>query len=151
MSHVEGLDTVLQNLQKAVNTEVEKMNFRLDSAGTFLHEAVKQRANYTDHPQWMLTHMLGSPYSQKYPTDSGPHGDDSIIHIQSGEIMRDITKVTDLGTTKSSVAVGVPSSNPHIEDLMVGKPRQRPRRFISRAFEESKDDIKAILEGKVSR
>lgn len=147
MSHVEGLNTVLQNLQKATETTVEKMNFRLDSAGTFLHEAVKQRASYTDHPQWMLTHYLGSPYSQKYPTDSGPHGDDSIVHIQSGEIVRNIKKVTDFGTAKSSVAVGVPSSTPHIEDLMVGKPRQRPRRFIDRAFEESKEDIVNILRG----
>ncbi len=147
MSHVEGLENIIANLQKAVETETAKMNNRLDNAGTFLYEAVKQRASYTDHPQWMLTHFLGSPYSQRYAENSGPHDDDSIVHIQSGSIIRDIKKVTDFGTTKSSVAVGVPSSNPHIENLMVGKPKQRPRRFIDRAFEESKDDIATILMG----
>ena len=151
MSHVEGLENIVANLQKAVETEKAKMDFRLDSAGTFLHEAVKQRASYTDHPQWMLTHFLGSPYSQRFPENSDPHGDDSIVHTQSGAILRDITKVTDFGVDKSSVAVGVPSSNPHIEDLMVGKPRQRPRPFIQRAFSESKDDIASILSGRLSK
>ena len=151
MSHVEGLENIVANMQKAVETETAKMNFRLDSAGTLLYEAVKKRTGYTDHPQWMLTHVYTpkSPYSKRYDTDSGPHDDDGITHIQSGILHRNIEKVTDFGTTKSSVAVGVDANKvgDYIKEVIEGAPKVRPRPFLQRAFSESKDGIEAILKG----
>ena len=152
MSHVEGLSTVLQNLQKAVDTETTKMNNRLDSAGNLLLEAAKKRTGYTDHPQWYLTHVLGSPYSGRFGTDSGPHEDDGITHIQTGILHRNIEKVTDFGKNKSSVAVGIDANKvgDYIKDVIegvTGKPSVRPRPFLQRALRESKDDIALILKG----
>ena len=148
MSHVEGLENIVANLQKAVEVETAKMNNRLDSAGTLLHEAVKKRASLTDHPQWMLT-MMGSPYSTRYSADSLPHNDDGLVHIQSGILYRNIEKVTDFGTMQSSVAVGVDANKTgdYIKEVIEGKPKVRPRPFIQRAFRESKDGIEAILKG----
>ena len=148
MSHVEGLENIIANLQKAVETETAKMNNRLDNAGTLLYEAVKKRTGYTDHPQWQLT-MMGSPYSTRYDTDTDPHGDDGITHIQTGILHRNIEKVTDFGTTKSSVAVGVDENKTgdYIREVIEGKPKVRPRPFLQRAFRESKDDIATILMG----
>ena len=149
MSHVEGLENIIANLQKAVDTETAKMNSRLDLAGDYLHEAVKKKTGYTDHPQWELN-MLGNPYSTRYETDySIPHGDDSITHIQSGILHRNIEKVTDFGSLKSSVAVGVDINKvgDYIKEVIEGTTKVRPRPFLQRAFSESKDKIKAILEG----
>lgn len=155
MSHVEGLENIVANLQKAVEAEKAKMDFRLDSAGTLLYEAVKQRTGYTDHPQWMLTHVYEprSPYSKRYATDSGPHDDDGITHIQTGILHRNIEKVTDFGTMQSSVAVGVDANKvgDYIKEVIEGAPRVRPRPFLQRAFSDSKDDIASILSGKVSK
>lgn len=149
MSHVEGLKHIATNMQKAVERETAKMNDRLDKAGTLLHEAVKERTGYTDHPQWYLTHVLGSPYSKRFGTDSDPHGDDGITHVQSGILHRNIEKVTDFGKLQSSVAVGVDASKvgDYIDEVINGAPKVRPRPFLTRAFSEKKDEIATILKG----
>lgn len=148
MSHVEGLQTVLNNINGAMLDSIAKMNERMAVAGTFLHERVKVRASLTDHTQDDLD-ALGNPYSRRYPTDGEPHGDDGLIHRQSGILYNDIQMAMsmDNGGLETNVAVGVPSSNPHIKNLIEGKPKQRPRPFIQRAFRESKEDIATILRG----
>ena len=148
MSHVEGLNTVLANLNGAMLDGIAKMNERMAVAGNHLKECVKARASLTDHTQEDLD-ALGNPYSRRYPTDSEPHGDDGLVHRQSGILYNDIQMVMsmDNGGLETNVAVGVPNSNPHIKNLIEGKPRQRPRPFIQRAFRESKEDIATILGG----
>lgn len=146
MSHIEGLDNILTNLQKAVQTETAKMNSRVELAGDVLYDAVRAQASLTDHSLKDLA-RLGFPYSKRYPVDHNPHGDDTLVHIQSGTLYNNIEKQSDIGTMRSSVAVGVsPSKVPYIEDLMVGAPRARPRRFIQRAYAEV--DLDAVMDGK---
>lgn len=147
MSHVEGLENIVANLQKAVETETAKMNSRVELAGDVLFDTVRAQASLTDHTYKDLE-RLGFPYSKRLETDSGPHKDDTLVHIQSGLLYRNIEKVSDIGTTKSSVAVGVSKDKvPYIEELAVtGAPRARPRPFIQRAFREV--DIKAIMDGR---
>lgn len=147
MSHVEGLENIVANMQKAVETETAKMNKRVELAGDVLFDAVRAQASLTDHTYKDLA-QLGFPYSKRYEPDFGPHKDDTLVHIQSGLLYSNIEKVSDIGTTKSSVAVGVSKSKvPYIEELAVtGAPRARPRPFIQRAFREV--DIDAIMQGR---
>jgi hypothetical protein len=152
MSHVEGLPAVLSNINGAMLDSIAKMNERMSIAGTFLHECVKARASLTDHTQEDLNNYSPrNPYSKnRFPEPDGePHGDDGLVHRQSGVLYDDIQMVMsmDNGGLETNVAVGVPSSNPHIKNLIEGKPAQRPRPFIQRAFRESKDDIATILGG----
>ena len=148
MSHVEGLNAVLQNINGAMLDSIAKMNERMAVAGTHLKECVKARASLTDHTQEDLD-RLGNPYSRRYPTDGEPHDDDGLVHRQSGILYDDIRMEMsmDNGGLETNVAVGVPDSNRHIKNLIEGKPKQRPRPFIQRAFSESKDDIATILSG----
>jgi hypothetical protein len=149
MSHVEGLDKITANLQKAMSTEIAKMNKRVELAGDVVFNTIKKRAELTDHPQWMLN-QLGNPYGVGYPTDYDvPHGDDGIVHQQTGILYRNIEKVTDIGMTKTEVAVGVDpnKTGDYIREVIEGTPKVRPRPFIQRGFAESKDAVKAILGG----
>jgi hypothetical protein len=148
MSHVEGLDKITANLEKAMSTEIAKMNKRVELAGDVVYNTIKKRAELTDHPQWMLT-MMGSPYSTRWESNSDPHGDDGIVHQQTGILYRNIEKVTDIGMTKTEVAVGVDpnKTGDYIREVIEGSPKVRPRPFIQRGFAESKDAVKAILGG----
>jgi hypothetical protein len=94
--------------------------------------------------------VLGSPYSAtRYEADTGPHDDDGIVHQQTGILYRNIEKVTDIGMTKTEVAVGVDpnKTGDYIREVIDGSPKVRPRPFIQRGFAESKDAVKAILGG----
>ena len=148
MSRVEGLNTVLANLNGAMVDSIAKMNERMAVAGNHLKECVKARASLTDHTQEDLD-RLGHPYSRRYPSNSDPHGDDGLVHRQSSILYDDIRMemTMDNGGLETNVAVGVPDNNRHIRNLIEGKPKQRPRPFIQRAFRESKDDIATILMG----
>jgi HK97 gp10 family phage protein len=149
MSHIEGLDKLTANFEKALQTETAKMNKRVDLAGEVVYNTIKKRAELRDHPQWMLTHILGSPYAERFEKDSGPHGDDGIIHQQTGIIYRNIEKVKDFGKDKSQVAVGVDinKTGDYLREVVEGTPKVRPRPFITRGFAESKDAVEAILGG----
>lgn len=152
MSHVEGLNTVLANLNGAMLDSIAKMNERMSVAGNHLKECVKARASLTDHTQEDLDrYSPRNPYSKRrFPQPDGePHGDDGLVHRQSGILYDDIRMEMsmDNGGLETNVAVGVPDNNRHIENLIKGKPNQRPRPFIQRAFRESKDDLATILMG----
>ena len=146
MSHVEGLNAVLGNLDNVKLDSIAKFNERMANAGEFLKAVVQVRAGYTDHTQFDLDWM-GNPYARRFPTDNEPHYDDGIVHKQSGILYDDIRMEMSFSGLETNVAVGVPDSNPHIANLIQGKPKQRPRPFIQKAFRESKDDIALILKG----
>lgn len=150
MSHVEGLNTVLSNLNGAMLDSIAKMNERMSVAGNHLKECVKARASLTDHTQEDLdNYSPRNPYARRYPTDFEPHNDDGLVHRQSGILYDDIRMEMsmDNGGLETNVAVGVPDNNRHIRNLIEGKPKQRPRPFIQRAFRESRDDLATILMG----
>jgi hypothetical protein len=159
MSHVEGLSEITANLQKAMNAEIGKMNQRVDLAGDVLLEAVRHQASLTDHTyQDLAKEKPPYPYSAKYNTNTGPHKDDSQLHIQSCELYRNIEKVSDVGVVKTEVAVGVsPSNVPYIENVVYGIPYQgagipsvRPRPFLQRAFTQMKPLVADIIKGGTS-
>ena len=149
MSQVEGLEKLTANIEKALRTTTAKMNKRVDLAGEVVYNTIRKRASLTDHKQWQLTAM-GSPYSKKYETDySIPHGDDGLVHQQTGILYRNIEKVTDYGDKKTQVAVGVDANKTgdYIREVIDGAPKVRPRPFITRGFAESKDAVETILGG----
>ena len=154
MSHVEGLSQITANLNKAMGREIAKMNARMNLAGDVLHAAVQNQASLTDHTYADLK-RLGHPYSAKHDTDHGPHKDDSLLHRQSGELYRNIEKVSDFGGTKSQVAVGVsPNKVPYIGEVVYGIPyvgqgipSVRPRPFLQRAFTMMKPLVEDIIKG----
>ena len=149
MSHVDNLNGILNNFNGAMLDSIATMNERMSVAGNHLKECVKARASLTDHTQtdfdyWEPPH----PYSQRFDEDV-VHGDDGLIHNQTGHVYNDIRMEMEInrGGLETQVAVGVPSSNEHIANLINGAPKQRPRPFIRRAYEESKDDLETILRG----
>ena len=150
MSHVEGLNTVLGNMNNVMLDSIAKFNGRMAEAGERLLDEAQMRASLTDHTQEDLDN-LGHPYSSNHgQTDGKPHGDDGLIHHQTGTLFNDIRMEMSLdkGGLETNVAVGVPSSNDRIANLIEGAPAQRPRPFLQRALRGSKDDIQAILNGK---
>lgn len=146
MSHVEGLNAVLGNMNNVKLDCIAKFNERMANAGEFLKAVVQVNAGYTDHTQFDLD-WLGNPYARRFPDNSDPHGDDRIVHKQSGILYDDIRMEMSFDGLETNVAVGVPDSNPHIANLYEGKPKQRPRKFINKAFDESKEDLALILRG----
>lgn len=145
MSHVE-LGNLLQNLSRVAETETAKMNSRVELAGEVLYDAVRKQASLTDHSLKDLAN-LGHPYSTKFPADGKPHGDDTLVHIQKGKLYNNIEKQSDIGTLRSSVAVGVSRSKvDYIDDLMTGTTKMRPRRFIQKAF--ALTDLDSVMAGK---
>lgn len=154
MSRVEGLSQITANLDKAMGKTIATMNARLNLAGDVLHAAVQHQASLTDHTYADLK-KSGYPYSAKHDTNHGPHKDDSLLHRQSGELYRNIEKVSDLGAMKSRVAVGVsPNKVPYIEEVVwgipyvgPGIPSVRPRPFLQRAFTEMKPLVADIVGG----
>ena len=154
MSHVEGLSQITANLEKAMSTEIAKMNGRVNLAGDVLLETVRHQASLTDHSLADLK-RLGHPYSARKSKDGMPHYDDSLLHIQSGKLYRNIEKVSDVGTNQTQVAVGVsPAKVPYIEDVVWGIPYQgpgipsvRPRPFLQRAFTQAKPLVADIIKG----
>jgi hypothetical protein len=152
MSHVEGLGTVLNNINGAMLDSIAKMNERMAVAGEHLKKCVQARASLTDHTQEDLdNYSPRNPYSRyRFPAPDGePHGDDGLVHRQSGILYDDIRMEMSMGNggLETNVAVGVPSSNPHIRNLIEGRPAQRPRPFIQRALTDSRDGIETILKG----
>jgi hypothetical protein len=147
-ARVEGLQNVLSNIRNIIPIETAKMNARLALAGDLVETAVKTQASLTDHTLKELAD-LGHPYSTRYPTNYGPHSDDTLVHIQSGELYANIERNEDLNQTHSSIEVGVSEDNvPYIPDLITGTRKMRPRNFIGKAFRDSLDQVIATTQGK---
>ena len=144
---IDGLDVVLKNVDKLKNNIVKEMNTRVCVAGRVAEDYIRQKANLTDHSYEDLQ-IAGFPYSKKYPANSGVHDDDSQIHIQSGKLSSNIERVDNLGSVKSTVAVGVsPSKVDYISDVLFGAPKARPRPFIQHGWLDAQGNIEDVLRG----
>ena len=144
---VEGVGGIIANLQKAIRAETEKMNKRLSAAGDVANAHIHNQASLTDHTLQQLKEM-GHPYSVRYQTNYGPHHDDTLVHRQSGLLYDNIQKVEDLGDTTSTVQIGVSADTvPYIDDLIHGNETMRPRNFLGKGFELSKEDVQGTLDG----
>lgn len=145
---VEGLNTVLANIKNILPLEAAKMNARLSIAGEIALESVTKQASLTDHTLEQLA-LEGHPYSTRYPTNNGPHGDDTLVHVQSGTLKTNIVKDENLNAILSTVEVGVSENAvPYIGDLITGTSKQRPRNFIGAGFKNVKDAVIVTLEGR---
>jgi hypothetical protein len=146
-AHTEGLQNVLANIRAIIPTETAKMNIKLAAAGVIVETAVKNQASLTDHTLKQLADM-GHPYSRRYGSGTGPHGDDSLVHSQSGKLLANIEKNENLNTIHSVVEVGVSEDKvPYIKDLITGI-KQRPRNFIGKAFRNSLGEIITTTQGR---
>ena len=106
------------------------------------------QASLTDHTLDQLAKM-GHPYSKRYAAGNGPHGDDSLVHVQSGTLKQNIIKNENLNTGISSVEVGVSEDSvPYISDLITGTPKMRPRNFLGEGFSKVSEAIDSALGGK---
>lgn len=144
---IDGLDVVLKNVDKLKNNIVKEMNTRVAVAGMVAEDYIRQKANLTDHSYEDLQ-IAGFPYSKKNPANSGVHDDDSQLHIQSGKLSSNIERVDNLGSIKSTVAVGVsPSKVDYISDVLFGAPKARPRPFIQHGWLDAQGDIEDVLRG----
>lgn len=152
---IEGLDKIQHNLmRKAAIGTIEKIEKRLSLAGNVLYQNVVRHASLTDeHTQeWLDTH--GHPYAKRHRTRTGNgsfdrlHQDDSLVHTQSGNLLKNIEKVESFGLDESSVAVGVSEDKVYyIGDLSFGNMVMRPRPFLQHGLMDSKDEIERIMKG----
>ena len=144
---VEGVGGIIANLQKAIRAETEKMNKRLSAAGDVANAHIHNQASLTDHTLQQLKEM-GHPYSVRYQTNYGPHHDDTLVHQQTGLLYANIQKVENLGYDASEVQIGVSADTvPYIDDLIHGNSAMRPRNFLGKGFELSKEDVQGTLDG----
>jgi len=145
---IQGLQNVLQNIAMIAHIETAKMNNKIIMAGNLVENAVKNQASETDHSLTKLAEM-GHPYSRNYGTNSGPHGDDTIVHSQNGLLLANIEKTENLNSIRSTVEVGVDEGKvPYIGDLITGTSKQRPRNFIGKAFRDKLDEVRTITQGR---
>lgn len=148
MKYVANIDAFIDHADAVVKQEIAKMNKRVEQAGDVVYENVKRRASLTDHTQADLD-ALGHPYSTAFPEDYKiPHGDDGLLHIQTGELYNAIEKDVTMSDNETVVDVGVNVSKvgeQKIREIVEGTPRKRPRPFLRRGFAESEFDVKAVL------
>lgn len=147
MSRIDGLDVVLKNIDKLKQDVINEMNERVAISGAIAHTHIKQQAALTDHSYADLA-AAKFPYSVKYPANTGVHDDDSQVHIQSGELHRNIELVSDIGQVKSTVEVGVsPDKVDYIQAVLFGAPKARPRPFIQHGWQNAQESIKSVMDG----
>lgn len=81
---------------------------------------------------------LGYPYSTDKPKGS-LHGDDRLVHEQTGKLRESIKVSTPEETTSRRFSVFVTSTAEHMKYLIYGTSRMRPRRFHELAYDKIKD------------
>lgn len=143
---VEGVDNIISNIAKILPQEQEKMNQKVGLAGEALEYHVRQQAELIDEHTipWLTEH--DHPYSNRYPTNYGPHGDDTLVHIQSGRLFDNIERHESIEALRMEVEVGVSREKvDYISDLIYGSWLMRPRNFLSKGFEMAEETIKGII------
>lgn len=81
---------------------------------------------------------LGHPYSAGLPPGN-LHGDDRLVHEQTGELRKSIKVSPVEETTSRRFSVYISSDAPHMPFLIFGTSKMRPRRFHELAYERMKD------------
>lgn len=81
---------------------------------------------------------LGYPYSTD-KSEGGIHGDDRLVHEQTGKLRSSIKVSPPEATTSRTFSVFVTSTAEHMKYLIFGTSRMRPRRFHELAYERIKD------------
>lgn len=83
---------------------------------------------------------LKHPYASDKP-EGTLHGDDRMLHVQSGDLINSLSVHAVEETTKRRFTVYISSDSPYIKYLIFGTSFMRPRNFPQKSYEE----IKATL------
>ena len=109
----------------------------LEDVGKQYKNQVKKTIGLQDHSLEDLRKM-GHPYRVGGPEDS-VHGDDRIVHRQSGTLYNSIKLQPVSQETSRRFTVYVSSDHPMLQGIIYGTPTMRPRRFHEKAYEDIKD------------
>lgn len=109
----------------------------LEGVGEQYRKKIKDSISFDDHSLAELRAM-GHPYRVGAPANT-LHGDDRIVHTQSGELKRSINKTRVEETTTRTFSVYITSNDPVMPYLIYGTTHMRPRRFHERAYELIKE------------
>jgi len=100
------------------------------------HKQIIKAISLDDHSLEELR-ALGHPYSTDLPAGN-LHGDDRLVHEQTGKLRRSIQIHPVEGTTTRRFSIYVSSNAPYLPYLLYGTSRMRPRRFHELAYEKIK-------------
>ena len=121
--------TVMEKIKEAVLTGLEEVSEQY-------YKAVLENLSLDDHTLAELQ-ALGHPYSVNAPRD-GLHGDDRLVHEQSGKLKSSIKKGMPEESTSRRFSVYVTSSDPVMPWLIYGTATMRKRNFPEKAYEDIK-------------
>jgi hypothetical protein len=93
---------------------------------------------------------LGHPYSTAFKGD-GLHGDDALVHVQTGRLKKSIRLSPPEETTTRRFSVYVTSNVPYMPFLLYGTSTMRARPFHQKSFDEIKDKFWKPVLDKVSK
>jgi len=109
----------------------------LTDVGKQYKERVMKNISLDDHTLQELREM-GHPYRVTGPKDA-LHGDDRLVHEQSGKLKSSIRLQPVEQTTSRKFTVYITSNAPEMPFLIYGTSRMRPRRFHEKSYEDIKD------------
>ena len=121
--------SVTAAVQKAVKTGLKQI-------GEEYLKQVKKNISLEDHTLQELRQM-GHPYRVGGPVNM-LHGDDAILHKQSGDLLKSIKLQPVEQTTSRKWTVYITSDDPMIEGILYGTPTMRPRPFHQKSYNDIK-------------
>lgn len=122
--------TVSKVIQKAA---IEGLN---EVAKQYFQSVIKN-ISLEDHTLEDLRNM-GYPYRVDGPKDM-IHGDDRMVHIQSGKLKDSIKLEPVSQDTSRKFTIHISSTDPIMPYLIYGTSKMRPRNFPQKAYEDIKD------------
>jgi hypothetical protein len=124
--------TVVKKLQEAILEGLKEV-------GKNYKAAVIKNISLDDHTLEELR-LMGHPYSVDKPADT-IHGDDRLVHEQTGEFKRSIKVSEPEATSSRRFSIFARSDSPKMKWLIFGTSRMRPRRFHEKAYEDIKPKL----------
>ena len=131
-----GFQLVIRSGSLSRSVEASVRSGLEEVADQYKRELVKT-ISLKDHTLAQLREM-GYPYSTKESVGN-VHGDDRLVHQQTGELKNSIVVTPVEETTSRRFSVFATSDSPHMPFLIYGTSRMRPRKFHERALENIKD------------
>jgi hypothetical protein len=131
-----GFQLVIKSGSLSKSVEAQVMAGLKEVSDQYKKELIKT-ISLKDHSLQELREM-GYPYSTQ-KAEGNLHGDDRLVHEQTGELKQSIQVTPVEETTTRRFSVFATSDSPHMPFLIFGTSRMRPRRFHERALENIKD------------
>jgi hypothetical protein len=140
---VRGIDNIINNLNSIAPRVRTHLKMAADQAVGILHDATVENCSLTCHSLEDLA-RLGHPYSTRYEQDY--LHDDSKLHIQSGWLISNIEKISEVDSKRVLIAVGVDEAKvEYIGWLIDGTWKMRPRDFLGNTFLQEREKLLRII------